>query len=215
MASKWIHLPFLVDVEDFQDLFLHVGTPLFLRSSGIYEEKELFLSQEQFINYWQQYLYDVKSGPILDSKYKPLFSLFWSSTPETVGLIDLGEGRVCATQLAPNIVLQLHRFQYSVTDGQYRRQVFGPDTVSWGLQASFPMLVQDPKTRVIRKALLDHDCENRALWMQFQKWLKARTLPVSFEVGGARQTVPFRISPSALKWIDQHHELKMKGITVA
>lgn len=213
-ASKWIHLPFLVDAEDFKGLFSTLGESIFLRSSGVYREEDVFISKGDFIEHFQRYVHDLQHGPILDAHYKPLFSLYWSRSESTLGLIDVGDGRVCSTQLLPNIVLQLHRFQYSLTDGQFRRQVFGPDTISWGLQASFPTLVQDPKTRAIQKVLLDPHCENRALWMQFQKWLKASTRPVSFEINGIRKTVPFRISPAALNWVDHHYELKEKSITV-
>ena len=214
LASKWIHLPFLIARSDWEQFFKEAGDIYLVRASGVYLEQDIILSVDQFLESWDRYLVDLVTCAIADSVYKPLFSLYVTLNPKTVGMVDALDGRVSATQITPNIIFQSHRFQYSTFDKQYRRQVFGPGAISWGVQASFPTLVQDSRTRVVQKALLSTEVVNRPLWMLFQKWLKNTTIPVTLKTEDGVKTVPFRISNSCKAFIDRHFELNQKGIKV-
>ncbi len=220
-ASKWIHQVFLLGDQEIKNLLKHLEYPWLVRSSGLYSENEILLPQAKFESQWTHYLADLARGPIQDTVYKPYFSLFVTEDPKTVGLVEVSQDKFSATQIAPNIIFQIHRFHYSPIDKKFRRLTFGTETVSWGLQASFPMLLQDPKTRAIQKVMMHKELANVLLWQKFQHHLKNCSRPVTFEVDGVRQTLPFRIGYScvnsdsdSLSWIDKHFELKHKKIQV-
>jgi hypothetical protein len=92
--------------------------------------------------------------------------------------------------------------------------VLSTESVTWGVQFSYPQLYQDPKSHRIAKVADSIDFPNTSLFARMLKWLRHNTLPTPFFVHGQRVNAPIRIGRACLKWIDQHPQLKEKEIRV-
>lgn len=212
LASKWLHTPFLLETKEWARLLEECEGSYFVRSSLLVQRGELQIAKEQFLENWEAYLTTIrKQGSDVQNVSQDPFALFWSQEVEAIGVLDIGQ-KECATQLLPTIVLQSHRFHYSKVDEEFRRQVFGKETISWGVQASFPTVFQDKNRNAIQVLLTDG--ENVALWRKLQRWLKENSVPVSFLINGVRKTVPFRIGYGCFSWIENHPDLRQRGLQV-
>jgi hypothetical protein len=93
--------------------------------------------------------------------------------------------------------------------------VLSPESISWGLQISYPQLYQDPKTRQIAKVTSVLEFSNTALFAKLLKWIRSATLPTPFEVKGVRINSSIRVGKKSLVWIKSHPQLKQRGIQIA
>lgn len=226
LASKWLHTPFLIETSEWRDLLELIGASHFFRSAGLVPPGELELFKEQFLDEWERYLATLQGDqpqtnmghnlPTRDPSIIDPFSLFWTKDNNSIGIIDVGQ-KECAIQLLPTIVLQSHRFHYSAIDGKFRRQVFGKEAISWGVQASFPTLYQDANRTTVQvlssQALASH-FQNVQLWKLLQRWLKEKSVPVGFMIDGKRVVIPFRLGFQCFSWIKKHHELRTRGLEI-
>ena len=86
--------------------------------------------------------------------------------------------------------------------------VLSTESVTWGIQFSYPQLYQDPKSYRITKVVDSSEFPNTSVFARMLKWLRHHTLPTPFSVDGQRVNVPIRIGRSCLEWIHMHPQLK-------
>ncbi len=88
------------------------------------------------------------------------------------------------------------------------------DSISWGVQFSYPQLFQDPHTRKVVK-IADQDAfENTALFTSLMQWMRSHTLPTPFVVNGVRTNSSIRVGKRALSWVGSLVQLQQKGIDI-
>ena len=215
LASKWQHIQFLISKSEMQDL-LDALSPVHLFSSmGVGNLSEQVISPSSFLKVYGDYL-DALTGSehLQDSSFRFYFTLLLSQYEEAVQGVKLQENKTMIKPKLPLIQCQLHRFDYSKIDNKIRAHVFGTDTISWGLQASYPQFFQDPKTRVVYQAFDEKAFPNASLFHKFRRWIRAHTLPACFVKDGQRISSSMRIGKGCFSWISSHKDLQRKGLEV-
>ena len=211
--SKWVRIPFLVDKEELADLFTYVGEIQFYEVQKVTQEGEGIFSSAEFLDRYTPYVEDLKSGRLpLYSRYRSLFSPVLSITSDVLYSLGVGGGRRLLKVEKPSVQMQVNQIAFSPTEGEFRTQVYGQDTITWGIQLSFPHLFQDPITQEIIEA---KHFINTPLFRAIQKWIRANTRPTPFLVGKKRINAPIRLGKQCFSWIENHPQLKEKGIGIA
>lgn len=214
-ASKWIKNPTLLEVEEMKMLFDALGPFHLFLCSGVIEQGKEEVSQADFLRHYAAYIDSLKEGRLPDpSSYRRWFSIILTGSAEAVYITPLEGNRGLVRIGKPIIQVQAHDITYSPVDGKFRSLVFGADSIPWGIQFSYPLLYRDEATMQIEQTRQSAELPNTELFHILQRWMRAHTIPTTFEVEGVVQAVPIRIGRQCLSWINQHIKLKEKGIRV-
>ena len=113
----------------------------------------------------------------------------------------------------PVIQMQAHRIGYSSLDGKFRPMVMGKESISWGIQFSYPQIYED-SGKVVKVNESDQ-FPNTARFKKMQRWMRRHTIPTPFLADGKRVNVPMRLGKQCLPWINTHPQLVEKNIGVS
>lgn len=200
-ASKWLHTQFLVDREALDILFQRFGTFFIFSTQGLQAPGKNSISKEQCLELYGRYAELMREGiEPKDEEFRFGFTALWTRCEEAVQAIRVADGREMIRPIEPIIQLQLHRFDISKDDGKVRPMVFGKNTRSWGLQASFPQLFADPITGDIVQVLKEPRFQNNELFSIFREWVREYTMPTPMVVNGKKLYAPIRIGKNCLEW---------------
>lgn len=219
LVSKALKFPVLLDAEEMRDLFQvfeKENCPCEIYyAQGVCKRGEGKIAKSYFLQKYQEYCSLLKRGesPQLET-FRPLFSSFWSVTPDILYAIPLEDQAQLIKAIRPVFQLQLNHIHYSEEDGEFRPMAFGKDSISWGIQFSYPQLFQDAKTQEIHPVRDSPLFPNTILFKIFQKWMRSATLPTPFIVHGKKKISSIRLGKKCFSWIDNHPHLKEKGIQV-
>jgi hypothetical protein len=212
-VSKWIKAQVFLNAEEMQELITALKPLFFVVVSEPVKAEEAVISPQAFIDKYAEYVDLLQRGqvPPID-KFRRFFSCAMSTSLDGFYAIAIGSENFLIKAIEPVIQLQAHHFFYSTLDGKFHPMVLSAESISWGLQFSYPQLSQDLKTRQINKTTA---FPNTALFSKLMKWLRASTLPTPFEVDHVRVNSPIRVGKKSLAWIKNHPQLKQKGIEIA
>lgn len=212
-VSKWLTCPMLIDDLEMEKLFLALGTFDIYLISGILAAGSEHLSHAEFLNCYRHYTTQLKSGSLSqDPRIGPYFSSIFTCTKDALYAVPVIGGRQLIKVDKPVVQLQAHRFSYGV-DKKFRSMVLGPDSISWGIQFSFPQLYQNEKMEVVTIRESD-EFPNFKLFKTLQKWVRDNTAPTPFLVDGEKVNVPIRLGKSCFAWINHHPQLLKHNIQV-
>jgi len=209
-VSKSRKLPILLDVSEMQSLFetlepfhiFDVARPVSLEESEI--------SKEDFLTNYARYVQGIKEGHLIEENL-PIFSSVFTSTRDVLYAMQLENGKVLIKPRLPVIQLQRHHFIYSDT---FHSGVIGTDSVTWGIQFSYPQLYLDPQTRAIGKVDRSEKFPNTLLFQRLAKWTRDHTSATPFLIDGKRVNQPMRLGKNCFSWINNHPGLKIRGLHV-
>jgi len=212
-VSKWIKHQVLLS-EDEMKMFLSALSPhAFYNVSEVVSAEGSVITDEIFAEQYGKYVAAIKRGEIPDERqFRRYFSSVVSVAPDVLYAMEIKSGLYLIKPIQPVVQLQLHQFLPSEIDGKYYPMVLGNDSVTWGLQFSYPQIFQHPQTKVF--ARVDAECPNTALFTQMAKWFRSHTVPTTFIWKEKTTSVPIRIGKEALSWIHHHPQLQSKGISV-
>lgn len=214
-ASKWLKFQVLLDPEEMHDLLSCLGEVQFVCVSEPVRAEDAVISSRLFEEKYAAYVDQLKQGEVpATSDYRRYFSSAMTSNLDPFYAIPAGSEKYLIKPIQPVIQLQGHSFFYSERDEKFHSMVLSEESVTWGLQFSYPHLFQDLKTRKIGKVSDIPHFPNNTLFSKLSKWMRNATLPTPFEVSGVRTNAPMRIGKKTLGWIKNHPQLKLKGITV-
>lgn len=214
-VSKWLKCAILLDRDEMQELLETLAEVYFFNVSAPVEASEACLSSAQFLKSYGQYVDILKRGEIPSpDAFRSVFSSALSKTSDPFYSMRLSDGRFLVKPIQPVIQLQAHYFFYSTLDKKFHSMVQSSDSVSWGVQFSYPQLFQDPHTRKVVKVLSQEEFVNTALFSTLMQWMRSHTLPTPFLVHGVRTNSPMRVGKKALSWVSDHPQLKQKGIEI-
>lgn len=214
-VSKWLTSAMLLETAEMEQLFQALGKFYIFQVSSICKKDEETLSQSQFLEVYKQYLDELKAGTLDDEKrIRIYFSSVFTADQDVVTRIPLQDEQQIIRVIKPVVQLQSHRIHYSDLEGKFRSKVFGKETISWGLQFSYPQLFLDQKTQEVIK-LIEGDRPNTQLFQTIQRWSRSNTIPTPFIVDGRKINVPMRLGKQCLSWINSHPHLLEKNIQVA
>lgn len=215
-ASKWLQLQMLISAEELRELFEELGPLYLVKNSAIAPMEELILTREQFLERYASYIAALMRGELPDLKsYRRSFTLIATEALDALFANRVEEERYLVKVARPIVQIQAHAIHYSKLEKKFRSMVFGPDSITWGLQFSYPQIYQDPETMRIEKANEEGGCRNAALFRSIQKWTRGATEPTPFVAEGERINVPMRLGKGCFSWINSHPQLReCKGIEV-
>lgn len=216
-VSKWIKHPVLLDLDEMKE-FLHILSPsdLFIVSEPISKENA-WVPFEKFLSFYSDYIHALKSGSLPnEAALRHYFSsILTKDYDKVLYAMPVGkEGKFLIKPLKPVIQLQLHHFYFSPLDSTFHSMVMSEESVTWGIQFSYPQLYQDPKTKEIKKVKDTEEFPNTELFARLTKWIRASSMPTPFIWQGQRINPPIRIGKNCFSWINQHPGLRQKGLEV-
>lgn len=214
-ASKWLKHQLLLDVEEMRALFKELlPFEIFVVSEPVTQE-EAYIDKEEFLRLYGEYVQALKVGAFPDeSGLRRAFSSIFTVSRDLLYTMEVGKGKFLVKTLKPVIQLQLHHFFVSPTDGKFHPMVLSPESISWGIQFSYPQLYQDPHTQEFAKVTDSEEFPNTALYKRLAKWLRTHTAPTPFVFQGKKSNEPIRLGKQCFAWIDKHPGLQKQNIKV-
>lgn len=215
-ASKWLDLQALLDLDE-MSLFLNELPSLYFFLTGcICKKGEESPTKEQFITAYGKYIDALKNGILPEEKqFRSLFSAVMTVTPKSLFAIPVKDDRLILRVATPSVQMQFHRLGYSKVDYKFRPMAFGPESIFWGIQFSYPQLYQNLNTNEVFTVNESPDFPNTILFRAIQRWIRHHTIPTPFLLGEQKIHVPMRLGKQCLSWINRHPQLKELNLSVA
>jgi hypothetical protein len=214
-ASKWLKHPILVDDTEMDSLFQYLGDFFIYNVSNPVSLKDSSVQKEVFLEKYEKYISALKSGEFPDeSLVRTLFSCCFTANANPLYAMKISDEKFLVKPIRPVIQLQMHRFFISLIDGKFHSMSHSIDSISWGIQFSYPQLYQDPYTEEIVKVNQTEYFPNTALFSLLVKWIRNHTVATPFIYEGKQTNVSMRIGKNCFSWINQHPGLVAKNIKV-
>lgn len=213
-ASKWLHWQVLLDEREMAALLEELGSFSIHIVSTLVPQPHGLVSKEEFLREYKLYVNALKNGHEPNEKQcRPFFSSIFTKDKEALYAMETG-GRYLIKPLLPVVQLQLHHVFLSSVDGKFYPMVHSADSITWGIQFSYPQIFQDPSTGAFGKVDAGPRFPNTPLFAEIAKWMRKHTLPTPFVVNGQKVNLPIRLGKSCWEWIVHHPHLLRKNIGV-
>ncbi len=209
-ASKWLDIQLLVSPEEMEGLIQQLGKFQIFLTGSVTPRAQGEVTKQHFLDIYRRYCTALQKGQLPDT---PLFSCVWTVSPDVVATQKIGEERQLLRLIKPAVQLQPHSMIYSEHDGKFYSMVYGRNSISWGLQFSYPQLYLDPETKEVIK--VGANFPNSALFRQIQLWVRAHTLPTPIKTPTASLNLPIRLGKECFSWVNQHPHLKAQHLLVS
>ncbi|KAG6558744.1 hypothetical protein RHABOEDO_001726 [Candidatus Rhabdochlamydia oedothoracis] len=214
-VSKWIKVQVLLDQEEIVDLFKQLDPFYLVAVSKPVKEQSALLAQNDFLQVYLEYVQLLKKSKFVQGSYfRECFSCAMTRSKEVFYAMPVSEKRLLIKPVLPVIQMQMHQFLFSFTEKIFYPMVLGQNTVSWGIQFSYPQFYQDPKTKEITRVIKKDLFPNTELFALLMKWVRQFTIPTPFLVGEERINATIRIGKKCMSWIHSHPQLQQLGIKV-
>jgi len=214
-ASQWLKSSLLIDADEMEALFIALGEYWIVQISGVIPIGQEIIHRKIFLQVYADYINALKNGKNpLDKRTRSYFSTVWTTTLDALYAVKL-HGAKCLVKICqPVVQLQAHRFDYSSADRTFRSMQMGYDSLSWGIQFSYPHLCQNENLEVLT-VRESSEFPNTSLFKKLQQWIRSHTIPTPFEVEGKRINLPIRLGKQCLSWVHTLPLLHAKGIFVS
>jgi hypothetical protein len=214
-VSKWNKCQVLLDYDEMSTLLRELSPVHFCVVSEPVKKDDGVVSSDVFLDHYKSYIEALKEGRLADeSVFRKFFSAAMTGSTDIMYAIAVGTDKYLIKPIKPIIQLQAHHFFYSKLDGKFHPMVLSTESVTWGVQFSYPQLYQDPKSHRIAKVANSSEFPNTSIFARLLKWLRHHTLPTPFAVQDERVNAPIRIGRNCFEWIERHPQLNAKGIQV-
>lgn len=214
-ASKWLTAQVLLDTNEMTALLSSLQPYMMYCTSCVCSREEAIISQEKFLAAYDQYISELQRGHLLpESEYRHLFAAAMTRSGDALFAVPVDDERFFIRVAKPVVQLQSHRVGYSPADGKFRSMTYGPESISWGIQFSYPQLYHDPTTCEVHAVKANDMFPNTELFQQLQRWVRNNTSPVPFVVGTQVTNASIRLGKNCFGWINNHPQLVAKGIRV-
>lgn len=215
-ASKWLQQQMLLDEEELNQLFLELGDFTIYKVGVVAPLEKLEVPKQDFLGGYGDYIQKLKSGTVPNiTDYRKLFSVVMTVSSDSLFAYRINENEYLVKIAQPVVQVQSHAMHFSKYDHKFRPMVFGPDSITWGLQFSYPQLYQDSATQAIHKVDDTESCPNTSLFRKIQRWQRKNTIPTPFLVENNKINVPMRLGKECLEWVNNHPQLREIGLKVA
>lgn len=206
--AQWTPLRALLDIDEMRALCLQLPSLFLYQAGSVLKLGEGTLSLEDFLAAYAEYVSALHAGKL--PPYKQLrhaLCAFWSAESDSIAVQAVSPTEQVLSPAIPLIQLQPHAFCYSPFDNSFRSMVFGPTSIPWGLQWSYPQVYQHPTTQAIYKVAAEPKKPNTLLFRTLQRWMRHHTQPLIVSSQERRICLPIRVGPLCLKWIHKHPQL--------
>lgn len=214
-VSKALKHPVLLSSEEMRSLFDELGNFSIYDVSGVVSKETAEISHEEFLTTYNRYIESLKSGQSPSVRdIRRAFSAVFTADDAVLYAMEVGKEKYLVKPIKPVIQLQMHFFMYSLVDHKFHTMNAGQNSVSWGIQFSYPQIYQDPKQHTYSKIDESSTFPNTSLYRALSKWVRYNTTPTKCEVEGKVTNQPFRIGKKCHEWISFHPDLNREGIKV-
>lgn len=173
------------------------------------------VSHEAFLDTYSRYVADLQAGRTPEETlYRRMFSTLFTRSLDAIYALDVGKEQIIIRPSHPVVQLQMHQVGFSSVDHKFRSMVFGKESLSWGIQFSYPQLFEDGVTKQIIQVNRSDAFPNSHLFHELQKWVRKHTVPTPFLFHNQKINVPIRLGLSCFEWIQRHPHLEKHGLTV-
>lgn len=204
-AAKWLKIQALIDEQELAQL---LAENFFIYPlSGMFSLSDLPMKKEAYLHTYATWIQDLKKGKI-PSENREMNAVAWVPSSDAIWLQQVPNDRYLVKPCKPFVQVQVHQMGYSPIDQEFRPMILSQDCIFWGLQFSFPQVYQDPKTNELKET------KESDLFQALRKWIRNNTLPTPMLVQQKKVNLPIRLGKSCLSWINQHPQLRAKGLTV-
>lgn len=212
-VSKWLKHQMLLDLQEMEQLFKALEPFYIFNVSEAVKQENAQIEKGLFLEKYGAYVDALKAGLFPEeSSCKRIFSSVFTKTPDILYAMPVGQEKFLIKPVRPVIQLQLHHFFVSSIDGMFHPMVLGKESITWGLQLSYPQIYQDPKGHNFSKVIDSSDFPNTALFTTLAKWIRTYTVPTPFVFAGKKTNVPFRLGKGCFSWIAHHPGLITRGV---
>ena len=210
-ASKWLKQQVLLDIEEMRQLFKELAPFRLFNVSEVTSFKELERSPSHFLEIYYNYTHSIKNAlPFTNTSFQRYFSPGMTLQEEDLYALEIAPDRYMAKPIKPLIQLQAHRFLPSLSSKLPLSMVMSPQSISWGIQFSYPQLLHDG----VRGFKMSKNEGNGILFSKLTSWLRVHTLPTSFLWKEKTLATSFRLGKKCRAWINNHPELQREKISV-
>lgn len=211
-ASKWLTYRVLLGAEELADLFASLPSFSLYNVSEIVKHEEGTFSKEMFLSEYAAYIEALKRGSVYTLP-KALFSCALSATPEAFYAMDVKKGIILKI-LKPVVQLSLHHFTYTPMNQSFHWMVHSQESVSWGLQFSYPQLYSNSMKGDVVELMKQQEDPNTCLFRTLMKWMRRNSRPIPFFIEGKRVNVEARLGETCFDWINTHPHLQEKNLII-
>lgn len=202
-ATKWISIQALLEVEELISLF-SLSPFKIIQTGRVVPMQKKEIPHPLFFEIYKSYIDALKVGEVnMTQTIRETFSCCLTKDDSSISEQVL-QNNVIARATLPVVQLQVSSFHLSKEPLKIFPQVFGKDTISWGLYISFPQLYQDQETGEPKNS---RTTSNGELFHLFQKWTRENTLPTTFLIDDKKLATPLRLGKKCLSWINTHPQL--------
>ncbi|MCB1107056.1 MAG: hypothetical protein KDK76_03055 [Chlamydiia bacterium] len=214
-ASKWLSHRALLDSGEMGALLSALPTFSIYNVSEIVDLQKARISIEDFLVSYVDYAATIKAGLVPDEKYlKPYFSAAISASSRPLYAMKVKEGKYIIKVKEPVIQLSFHHFTFSHEQKAFHSMVHSRESVTWGLQFSYPQLYSNSITNDVIEIYKDRENPNTKLFQILAKWMRANTTPAPFLLDGTPINATFRLGKLAKGWIHTHPQLAKIGLSL-
>ncbi|WP_420421396.1 hypothetical protein [Simkania sp.] len=212
-ASKWFSYRVLLDESEMEDLFAALPPFELYNVSEIVPIEQATFPKGDFLNEYAKSAGALKRGEVYMLP-KALFSSALSATAEAFYAMDVKKG-VILKILQPVIQLSIHHFTYAPENQSFHFMVHSQESIQWGLQFSYPQLYSNSIQGDIVEVMKEQTYPNTILFRALMKWMRNHSRPVPFLIDGQKKNVEARMGKKCFDWIENHPQLKEKGLVIA
>ncbi len=213
--SKALKFQALLDIEEMQALLDALDPLHIFLVSQIVGKDHGRVGKQDFLRHYAFYIDALKNGTFPnEASIRPYFSSIFTAAEEILYAMPLGEDRFLIKAVRPVVQLQLHHLSYSEVDRKFHPMVQSKDSITWGIQFSYPQIFQHPRTKEFSKVVQSVDFPNTALFLALGRWLRQNTLPTPILEQEKRVNLSVRLGKGCFPWIHRHPRLVEKQFQV-
>lgn len=213
-AAKWLSLPMMLNPGELENLLKSLGDIHIVKTLSRVEEGKEEISRDEFVSLYAEYVGFLKEGAIPESRrFKGVFSSVITLDLDALFSVPLDSGYHVVKVKSPIIQMQYHTMKWSKEEGKFRSQLFGQDSLPWGILFSYPQILLHQETKEIIKAD-SPGFINYRLFKEIQKWQRQHTIPTPFLVDERRINTSQRLGKECLSWIENHPLFKLHDLKI-
>ena len=214
-ASKYLFCRALLDAKEMEALLRSLPPFSIYNVSELVDFQSGKLTQEDFLAKYIDYVATIKAGLIPNEKvFKPYFSASFSATSEALYAMKIQEGKYIIKPKEPVVQLSLHHFTYCFERQKFHSMIHSEESITWGIQFSFPQIYANSKTGDIIEVYKDKNNKNATLYKALSKWIRAYTTPTPFRIEGELRNATFRLGKESVAWAKHHPQLEAHRLSL-
>lgn len=202
-VSKWISLDILISPSELQQLLESIPEGKIYMGNGLCQKGMGEISKENFQSHYKVYCQAIRdpSKPDL-SRFRRDFGFFLSTDSEILYSMPVSDSQHLIKAIKPVIQFQAHFFSFSQHDQKVRSMSMGQDSIPWGLQISYPMIFQHPKSGEIHQVRNEEGFPNSKAFHHIQKWVRKNSKATNLSWGNEGFFAPIRLG-NQCDWASQ------------